>query len=41
MDGDRRIRKLLEGKAGGGREEKSYVKVEDVEMNLKNMGVMR
>jgi len=41
MDGDRRIKKLLKGKPGGRRKGKSYVKVEDVEMDLKNIGVMR
>jgi hypothetical protein len=41
MDGDGRIKKLLEGKPGGGRKGKSYVKVEDVELDLRNMGVMR
>jgi len=41
MYGDRRIKKLLEGMPGGGRKGKSYVKVEDIEMDLKNIGVMR
>jgi len=41
MDGERRIKKFLEGKQGGGRKKvRSTLRwMDDVELNLRNVGV--